>query len=333
MSKADHISNMEDWQSSIQKTIYEIEILENSVRKHINTHRYQTKLIKNSANWNQICSSLDTIGDICYLISDYMRSEYPKEVGLKYLFTYGLLQSLFVQQDAIMHLCEAFGIKHKRSDRLQEIRLIRAASIGHPTKNSQNPDKKTYYNYISRPSLSHKNFNLIRSCEGTRNQFIQVDLYPIIYDHLNEIELNYQMISNTLKEADQMHKEKYKGTAIVDIFPSSMNYFFQKIAQAINSPDQDNMDFGSNMLGIIKETYSKFETHLKDRGDLDSYTQHDLDEYNHALSRLDEYFQNKTDFSEQDASICLFYIEERHKHFEALAKEIDQSYENSQKSA
>lgn len=73
----------------IEDKINEIGSLEEAVRKHINPARYQNDLISNSDNWNQICCSLDTIGDTSYSISDYINSEYPEQIGLKYVFTYG----------------------------------------------------------------------------------------------------------------------------------------------------------------------------------------------------------------------------------------------------
>lgn len=78
--------------------------LEKVIRDHINTHRYQVDLLEDSSNWNQICSSLDVIGDTMFAIGSYGASEFPKDSGLQYIYTYGLLQSLFLQQDALRHL-------------------------------------------------------------------------------------------------------------------------------------------------------------------------------------------------------------------------------------
>jgi hypothetical protein len=125
--------------------------LNKAIRKNINTTRNQNKLLKNSDNWNQICSSLDTIGDTLLSQQEYLNADYPVNHGLRYIYTYGLLQALFIQQDAMRNLSEAFGIQSKLTDRLKEIRSLRNASIGHPTKNQTKGT--TYYNYISRMSL------------------------------------------------------------------------------------------------------------------------------------------------------------------------------------
>ncbi len=104
----------------ITSKIKQIDSLEESVRKYINTTRYQSDLIKDLDNWNQICSSLDTIGDTSFSIQDYLAAKYPESTGLKYIFTYGLLQALFIQQDAMRHLSEAFDIEFDLSDRLNQ---------------------------------------------------------------------------------------------------------------------------------------------------------------------------------------------------------------------
>ena len=146
---------------NIKLLLRQISSEEESVREYINTTRYQTDLLKDLDAWNQICSSLDTIGDTVYSIEDYLFEKYPKNTGLKYIYTYGILQSLFIQQDAIRHLAEAFDVSFDLNEKLRNIRAIRNASIGHPSKN--NVRGTTYYNYISRITLSKYGFTLMRS--------------------------------------------------------------------------------------------------------------------------------------------------------------------------
>lgn len=311
----------------IVEKINEIGSLEATVREHINTTRYQNDLISNLDNWNQICCSLDTIGDTSCSISAYVEAEYPSKTGLKYIYTYGLLQALYIQQEAISHLSEAFEIKYQRSEKLKQIRLLRNAAIGHPTKQNRTPDRHTYHNYISRITLSKQGFTLMQSYDQGRTKFLDIELYPIINDQLDEIRSEYETIAKKLKEADKMHKEKYKANLLIDIFHSGMGYSFEKIAQGIYSPNSSNTQFGLSMLRSVKKTYLKFEAALKERGDIDSYKQYDLDEYKHALSKLEAYLDGgEHGMSKSDAHIYHFYIKEQHKHFEQIAKEIDADY-------
>ncbi len=313
---------------SIKKMMKRIGDLEESVRKHINTTRYQNDLLSDSDNWNQICSSLDTIGDTLYSQQDYLEEEYPASVGLKYIFTYGLMQALFIQQDAMNHLSEAFGIKFELTDRLKEIRSLRNASIGHPTKNKSKG--LTYYNYISRMTLSKAGFTLMRSYDQGSNEFIDIDIYSLIHDQLKDIEESYKLLDEKLKEADRVHREKYKDNLLADIFHSSMSYTFSKVAEGIHSPHGSNVVFALSMLNSIQETYQRFEASLSERWDLNEYTKYDLDEYNHALRKLERYLKvDDPDMSEADARIYHFYVREQHNHFEQIAKEIDEDYQET----
>lgn len=311
---------------SMYEVIKRIELLEESVRNHINTNRYQANLLKDLNNWNQICSSLDAIGDTLYSIHDYLEAVYPESVGLKYIYTYGLLQALFIQQDAMRHLSEAFDIKFELSEKLDRIRKLRNASIGHPTKN--NVQKSTYYNYISRMTLSKAGFTLMRSYEQDRTEFIDVDIFSILSDQLHEIEASYKLLSSKLAEADKMHREKFKNKLLVDLFHSSMGYTFSKVAEGIHSPNTGNVTFGLSMLRSIQKTYREFEAALDERNELSEHTKYDLDEYNYAISKIENYLiRDNTEMTDIDARIYHFYLREQHSHFVQLAKEIDKNYQ------
>ncbi|UTC73258.1 hypothetical protein E4O02_04095 [Treponema sp. OMZ 791] len=86
------------------------------VYEYINTSRYQDELIKDYNLWNQICSSLYVINDTILAIKSYLSKKYPKDIGRKYLYTYGILQALFTQQDAVINLTECFNVETKVCD-------------------------------------------------------------------------------------------------------------------------------------------------------------------------------------------------------------------------
>lgn len=313
----------------ILKNINEIASCLTSVRNHINIRRYQKDFISDKSNWLQICSSLDVIRDNCDAIAGYINAEYPDDIGLKYLFLYGLLQTLYVQQDAILNLSEAFRIEYRRTPELNEIRLMRNSAIGHPTKQDRTKDDLTYYNFITQVSLSFEGFSLMRSHGHGAGEhiFSDIKLFPMICNQLDGILSALKDIENKLKEEDKLHKNKYKGKLLVDIFSSSMNYLFSKVAEGVHSPHRSNIDFGLSMLQHIQETYREFEDALNERGDISEGTKYELDQYNHAILRLKTYFKMENEnMTDSDARIYHFYIQESHKWFESIAKEIDDEY-------
>lgn len=310
---------------SISTLVAEINTLSDSVREHINTHRYQSVLLDDSKTWNQICSSLDVIGDSLYAIESYDAEEFPEDIGLKYIYTYGILQALFLMQDALRHLSEAFDISYELTETLKEIRNIRNASIGHPTKQDQKG--KRYYNYISRISMEKSGFDLLRSSGDRENSFTRVDIAKACSDQLQGVIDAYGKIVERLEEIDQMHKEKFKGNPLADIFHSAMGYFFEKISQGIHSHSYGDREFGHRHVGLVKDTYDKFMAALAERNELNEYTEFDLNEYFHALGRLDEYLSGgDISMEETDARIYFSYLRHEHEHFVQIAKEIDEEY-------
>ncbi len=303
----------------------EINDLSESVRDHINTHRYQSVLLDDSKIWNQICSSLDVIGDSLYALESYDAAPFPEDVGLKYIYTYGILQALFLMQDALRHLSEAFNIPYELTETLRGIRNLRNASIGHPTKQDQKG--KRYYNYISRISMAKSGFDLLRSSGDREHILTRVDITKACSDQLQGVIEAYRKIVEKLEEVDLMHKEKFKGTPLADIFHSATGYFFEKISRGIHDHSYGDREFGHSHVGLVKDTYVKFQAALVERGELNDYTKFDLNEYFHALERLDEYFSGaETSMKEADARIYLSYLRHEHKHFVKIAKEIDAEY-------
>ncbi len=311
---------------NIRTQATEINSLSDSVREHINTHRYQSILLDNSKTWNQICSSLDVIGDSLYAIESYDAEEYPEDIGIKYIYTYGILQALFLMQDALRHLSEAFDISFELTDTLKEIRDFRNASIGHPTKQDQKG--KRYYNYISRITMSKSGFDLLRSSGDREHNFIHVNIKQACSDQLDGIIEAYRKITEKLEEIDKMHKEKFKTSPLNNVFHSAMGYFFEKISQGIHSHSYGDREFGHRHVGLVKEAYEKFREAMSERNELSEYTNFDLNEYFHALNRLDDYLSGReTTMEEADARIYLSYLRHEHDHFVAIAKEIDDEYQ------
>lgn len=316
---------VKDVSMSIRALAAEINELSESVRDHINTHRYQSVLLDDSKTWNQICSSLDVIGDTLYAVDSYDAEEFPEDVGLKYIYTYGILQALFLMQDALRHLSEAFNISYELTETLKEIRNTRNASIGHPTKQDQKG--KRYYNYISRISMTKFGFDLLRSSGDREHIFARVDISKACSDQFQGVIDAYRKIVEKLEEIDRMHKEKYKGNPLADIFHSAMGYFFEKISQGIHAHSYGDREFGHRHVGLVRDTYEKFKAALAERGELNEYTGFDLNEYFHALDRLDEYLSSgESSMNEADARIYLSYLRHEHKHFVEIAKEIDGEY-------
>lgn len=311
----------------IEEAIKKIHQLACEVRDHINTHRYQSVLIEESNKWNQICSSLDVIDDTLVAIESYTKKEFPEDIGTQYIFVYGILQALFLQQDALRHLSEAFEVEYEEHDLLKEIRETRNAAVGHPTKFRRKGEN--YYYHLSRISLNKNGFNLLQYNSSKSTEFLNVDILNSIRKQLNTIIDNYSSIVDSLKEIDETHKEKFRNHMLEDIFHSGMGYSFEKITSGIEAHSPRDRDWGLENLGIIKKVYQKFEEALSKRNEINNWTEYDLKEYFHALNKLEDFLSNNgNSLSKSDAHIYSYYIYHKNERFISIAKEIDESYQD-----
>lgn len=101
---------------------------------------------------------MDAIGDTESAVAAYKRMGRTSNSGKIYLLVYGLLQALFVQQDAVINAAEAIGMKYALPDELRSIREIRNCAVGHPTKRGNGKDAESFG--IVRISLTHRRFTL-----------------------------------------------------------------------------------------------------------------------------------------------------------------------------
>ncbi|MDX9815114.1 MAG: hypothetical protein RBS91_10685, partial [Sulfurimonadaceae bacterium] len=185
-----------------------------------------------------------------------------------------------------------------------------------------NINKKFYYNHISRPSLSKESFTLLKYSEDNTD-IINVNIYEILFEQLDEICNKYKKILEILREEEKNHINKYKDNKLEDIFDSSMFYKFEKINSAITSNNSGDKEFGLSMLTSVNGIYIKFKKALEKRNELTDELLFELNEYFYAIEKLSVYIQEGKQY---DAYINLYYIREKTKYFMNYAKEIDVEY-------
>ena len=279
-------------------------------------------------NWDRMCSSRDIINDTAYAIESYVKSDYPEEdIGLKYIFTYGILQTLFLQQDAVENLFKAFQ-KHyqqkeeflyKRGDELKEIRKLRNETIGHPTGTNYGS-----FNYIDRGSLSKWSFKWSRSSKKSGDEFLSVDFFSVFKRQTLAIESDLEILIKKIEEADKMRYEKHKDR-LMAICKGDIEYLLRTVAEGINSPLIHNQTHALRTLGIIENRYSEFESGMKETGGLAGF--YELEDYKRAISVLKEYLAGKNPvMKEEDARIYYFYLDKQHRYFKEMVEEIDSEY-------
>lgn len=306
-----------------------IERLISDVRKLINRSRKQHLLFRDKRLWNQLCSSLDVIEDTDIAFDDYMGTEFPESIGRQYLVVYGLLQSLFVQQDAVDHLVESLGLSMlSASERLIDIRDIRNKSIGHPTKEGIGKGEKSYH-FISRATMHKNGFQLMSSFSDKELRFTNVNIPGIISRQRNVIEDVLKEVLEELKKEEKEHKEKFKGKKLVDLFPNSLGYFIRKMYEEIHRRKAPP-SLGTTHFKPVEKALNDFRQALEKRDlwEASESIKYIYEELEYPVGELKRYFEGTidSDSSDKGANINLFFIQKKVEELKEIAEQIDEDY-------
>jgi hypothetical protein len=96
--------------------------------------------------------SLDVVEDAMAAISNYLSGGIGVDVGEKYLRLYGVLQAVFLQQDAAAMLCRLFlgsWIEPELPSAWKTIRDLRNLTIGHPIERGKGHIRRSFLTQIS----------------------------------------------------------------------------------------------------------------------------------------------------------------------------------------
>ncbi len=302
-----------------------ISALEQQVRDFINGSRKQHALLKDSRAWNQLCSSLDVIGDTELAFDAYVAAPDTDDAGATYLLVYGVLQALVLQQDAVLHLAEALGLNYELDPTLKEVREVRNASIGHPTKRSG----RARSHFISRISMTRAGFQLmtVYPDQGPA-EFKGVKLPSLIATQRSQLRAILTEVVASLQREEAEHKAMFRGDSIGSAFPATIDYYFEKIFESI--PSGRSPEYGRLHVQLLMETVARFESKLSARGLAganDSVDYH-LDLVAYPLKELDHYFAEPaaSRLNERDAVIFTQFTQGEIETLRRMAAEIDESY-------
>jgi hypothetical protein len=295
------------------------------IRDLINAPRKRALLLKDRAVWGKLCSSLDVVGDTELALEAYLaRKTSPQDTGELYLLMYGVLQVLYVQQDAVKHLAEALGIPYARSAELSAVRQVRNDATGHPTKSRYGKA----FNFISQITMFSGGFQMITVNANGTDEIKQVDVPNLVGRQRPAIATALQEILTKLKEQETTHRKEFRGTKLAEFFPSTLGHTHEKISEAIiDGPGKHA--FGAAMLESVTRRIESFRAELEKRGMLerDGAAAYSIDELKRPSARLRDYFAAEDPgMTAADAEVFHFFIREKVKGLCSLAEEIDTEY-------
>lgn len=304
------------------------------IRDLINEPRRKTALLKTFPSWMQLCSSLNVIEDSQSAIDAYSEHEVGSTQRAQYLALYGLLQALFLQQDAIFNMCESLEIPKKLENypRLKEIREIRHISAGHPTKKDKPRTEQPSYHFISQATLNTEGFQLYSVYADGKSQFKTISIPDLIADQMQYVEEIQKSVVTELRRRDSLHKEKFRMEKLAAIFPQTMSYHLEKIFDSIDRIElaplgEVNLEYVVKKLQEFREALTRREIELKTYPGVEYL----YEELQYPLEKLREFFsmlenKQRPGIDRQTARIFTFFLQKRLEELQQAAREIDEEY-------
>ncbi len=218
----------------MKKTISQIE---QEIRDLVNDYPKREQIEQVSGSWGMLVSSLDIIGDTEQSFDSYNILPEPKTNGEKYLIIYGVLQSLFIQQDAVSNLFAALGMDYTVSPHLKTIREIRNHSSGHPTE-VKRKKKHAYefriFNHILRLSMTIRMFKLGMFDESGKLTSLDINLPKLVEEQRDVLGSELLFVLETLRNQLNDYRKSHRSTAISDFLPADLTATINKIQLVID---------------------------------------------------------------------------------------------------
>lgn len=236
--------------------------LSRNIRKLCNHPWKRELLLADKSKWYKLWASVDLINDTQHAIDFYINIPEKKFLEGGYLYVYGILQALYVQQDAAINLNQALfdeSIDFKKNyPELYIIREQRNDSIGHPSGRGKNNSDS--FHIINGTSIVKSGFELM-SHYPNKNKAFQISRIDInkCIDLQNKLLNNIlEQVMNKLKMDFELHKKRFKGTPLINVVNNSISYSISKL-----------YEFESPLVSIeyrlISETYEKIKDGIQKR--------------------------------------------------------------------
>lgn len=300
------------------------------IRDLVNEPRIGFKIRNDLQCWFKVCSAMDVVEDTCLAINAFPEfAQTMTDKGSLYLAVYGLLQSLFVQQNAVADLCEGLGIAHDRTDEvLRRVRNVRNDCVGHPT------DRRDGSSHgISQVTLCPTGFQMLSQTSEGETIFTDIDLNELIEQQGSILSGVLAEVVAEIKRRDKKVREKHRTEKLKSLFPQNTWYVLDKIVESTCTDDR--IELGRSSLMITMKALNDFETALEERGlGLNAYVgvRDVFKSIAFSQTRLEIYFregalpgESRAD-SQEATYIFARYYREQVLELLQMAKSIDDDY-------
>lgn len=279
---------------------------------------------------HKLGTSLYVLSDTQIAIESFREIDETDNTGFNYLVNFGILQILFLQQDAIRSIIESLDLDFELTEKLLEIREVRNDIAGHPT--NRNNKKSTHF--IVQTSLKTKQFSVADHYRNALPEFRFINTTKLVDEQQKEITILLERIVEALENERQKHKDEFKMTKLSDIL--HFNKFYkdlEEISRPLGDEPGYNFQYGKSALETLQNRLENFKSELSKRdllGNIDSID-HILSMIDHPLMEVREFYHDNESsrLNKKDIKIFLEFIRFSLQELYDIASEIDDDYESN----
>lgn len=298
----------------------------NSLNKAIHEPLYHNFYnIPNELKYNQTFTSIDLIEDSQIAIEEFESAESLEKQGRSTLLIYGLLQSLFLQQDGLYHLYKCVVDENIRQPDFfdifsfdKNIREVRNDIAGHPTNR-----KNTEFYFIAKGPISKDRFTYAGYTPTFRT--VEVDLKTFITKQL-EFTINVlQTVGKNILNKIEMKKGEHKDKSLKEMIVGA-DRNIQLIYRGIRDEERNFQgEWGISGLNDAIDEIRK-ELNIRYNENLPSGISEAFRLIDYIIHRFNQWWTERTLLGNDDAEIFLDSLEKQLSELKEMLLEIDKEF-------
>lgn len=301
-----------------------VQTAESRLRELVNHPRRQDRLLRNRPRWLQLCAAMDAIGDTQLAIRSFLEGAvHTTGDGGSYIVAYGVLQTLYVQQDAAKKIAEVLSIPFAPPEEIRAIRDTRNAAIGHPADYKRNRSAA-----IVRVSLSPTGFDLLVYGPEGFDESRTVNLPSLCREQTDVIGALLEAANAHLIEEELVHRRKYRGQTLAAAFTETLGYALEKVGEGLGNSVRHPL--GEWGLSTVEDVITQFRSTLAERGLEGVYAMSAeplMQDISFSVQRLRALLRGEMpQFDERDGRAYLSYLRTQLAQLQEVAIEIDNEY-------
>lgn len=276
-------------------------------------------------DYERVFTSIDLIEDCENAIEEFENIAEANLQNRSTLYIYGVLQSMYCQQDGLFHLYRTITKKTLKNvyelfelyNFNKSIREVRDDIAGHP---ADRKNGKEFY-FIGKGPNTKYSFSYAGYTPHFRK--VDVDLRLFIEEQRKFTIIVLNDVGKTISELIQTHKDKFKSMKLTDIV-DNINYPTQLIYRGIFN----NHPLAEIGLKEIREKLNTLKSELEKRynNKIPDSISDIFRLQNHILLRIDSWIANKELERNTDAEIFMDSFDHQMNELLEILNEIDDEF-------